>query len=64
MTKLFTVQNKTAVQYAGLASLGSALIAAAISQLVTIKLNFWELLILLILGVGVFVYQDLRKKVN
>ena len=61
MRKLFTTENKTAVQYAGLASLGTALVSLAITKLIDFELNFWMLLGLLVVGIGVFIYVDLKK---
>lgn len=62
MKKLFTAQQKTAAQYAGLASVATALVSIAVTQMMTIELNFWALLSLLVVGIAVFVYIDLKGK--
>jgi hypothetical protein len=58
--KLLTAQNQESLKIAGLASIATALISFAVNKLVEIELNFWYLLILLVLGIGTFVYIDLR----
>jgi hypothetical protein len=64
MSKLFTAENKATIKYAGLASIATALVSFAVNKMIEIQLGFWELLGLLIVGIGVFVYMDLKGKNN
>ncbi len=59
---LLTSQNKTSLKFAGLASLATALVSFSVSKLIEIQLNFWMLLALLLVGIGVFIYIDLTGK--
>jgi len=54
--------QKTATQFAGLATVATALVSFSVNKMIEIQLNFWMLLSLLILGIGVFVYIDLKLK--
>ena len=56
-----SAEQKTAVEYAGLASIGTALISVAMNQILSIELNFWMLATMLVVGIGVFIYIDIRK---
>lgn len=60
VNKLFSAENQSAVQYAGLAAIGTALVSFAVNKMVEVELNFWMLLGLLVVGIGVFVYIDLK----
>lgn len=60
-TPLLSTEQKSSLQVAGLASLGTALVSFAITKLIEVELDFWMLIVLLGIGIGVFVYQDLRK---
>jgi len=60
--KLLSTQNKASLQFAGLASLATALVSFAVNKMLEIQLNFWMLLVLLVVGIGVFVYIDLTGK--
>ena len=57
--KLLSKQSKASLQFAGLASLATALVSFAVNKMIEIKLNFWMLLALLLVGIGVYVYIDL-----
>ena len=59
--KLTTTQKTESVKLAGLAALATALVSFGVTKLVEIELNFWMLLALIVVGIGVFVYLDLRK---
>ncbi len=58
--KLLSAQQKSSLKVAGLATVATALISFTINKLVEIELNFWMLIVLLVIGIGVFVYLDLR----
>jgi hypothetical protein len=58
--KLLTAQNQETIKVAGLSAFATALVSFAINKLIEIELNFWYLLILLVLGISVFVYIDVR----
>ena len=60
VSKLFSAENQSAVQYAGLAAIGTALVSFAVNKMIEIELNFWMLLGLLIVGIGTFIYIDLK----
>jgi len=55
-------QQKSSLQFAGLASLATALVSFAVNKLLEIQLNFWMLLALLLVGIGIFIYIDLTGK--
>jgi len=59
---LLSTQQAGSVRFAGLASLATALVSFSVTKLVNIELNFWMLLSLLIVGIGIFVYIDLTGK--
>jgi len=59
---LLSAQQAGSVKFAGLASLATALVSVSVTKLVDIKLNFWMLLSLLVVGIGIFVYIDLSGK--
>lgn len=60
--KLLSSQQQVSLQFAGLAALATALVSFSINQLMSIQLDFWMLLALLVVGIGVFVYIDLTGK--
>jgi len=64
MKKLLTLNQKSAVKFAGLSSIATALVAFAINKLIDTQLNFWMLIVLLVIGIGTFIYLDLRKNKN
>ena len=59
--KLLSTQQKSSLQFAGLTSLATALVSFAVNKMLEIKLNFWMLLVLLLVGIGVFFYIDLTE---
>lgn len=57
---ILSTKQKTAVKTAGLITIATALVSFATNKMIEIQLNFWMLLSLLLVGIGTFIYIDLR----
>lgn len=59
---IFKATQKETLKVAGLATVATALVSFAINKMIEIQLNFWMLFGLLIVGIVIFVYIDIRNK--